>query len=404
MKKVYFKIAFQNLKGRPLRSWLTILGIVIGVFLVVSLLSLSEGLKGSVMQELKMMGGDLIMIMPGEMSDMMTTFISGNELSQNDIEAIRRAEGVEVVVPTAWAGEVVRHQDISQNIFIFGSPWETSVSIYQENMGWNLVEGEWPKPNRRQVIVGNLVSQDLLPGLKTGDRIQIRGQSFEITGILRSLGNKQDDSMIALDWSDFQSVFGRQDGSSMVVARINQSYNVEQVEENIRLQLESTRRRARQDEAPAFSVITSDKASDMVGNIMGVIQLAVFFFASIAVLVGAIGITNTMYTSVYERTKEIGILKAVGAKRKDIISIFLIESIIIGFTGGLLGVILGAGLAWSVKYIIPQSHPVFYIQTTVTLFLILFGLLFAAGVGCLAGYLPARRAANLRPVQALRYE
>jgi len=404
MKKVYFKIAFQNLKGRPLRSWLTILGIVIGVFLVVSLLSLSEGLKGSIMQELKMMGGDLIMIMPGDMDNIMTTFISGNELSQNDIEAIRRAEGVEAVIPTAWAGEVVRYQGISQNVFIFGSPWETSVSIYQENMGWNLVEGEWPEPNRRQVIVGDLVAQDLLPGLKTGDRIQIRGQSFEVAGILRSLGNRQDDSMIALDWSDFQSVFGRQDGSSMVVARINQSYSVEEVEENIRLQLESTQRRARQDEAPAFSVITSDKASDMVGNIMGVIQLAVFFFAGIAVLVGAIGITNTMYTSVYERTKEIGILKAVGAKRKDIIAIFLIESIIIGFAGGLVGVILGSGLAWSVKYIVPLSRPVFHIQTTVTLFLMLFGLLFGAGVGGLAGYFPARRAANLRPVQALRYE
>lgn len=404
MNKVFFKIAFQNLKGRPLRSWLTILGIVIGVFLVVSLLSLSEGLKGSIMHELKMMGGDLIMVMPGDTGSMVTAFISGNELTRDNIEAIRRAEGVDAVVPTAWAGEVVRYKDTSQNVFIFGSPWETSVSIYQENMGWSLVEGQWPEPNRRQAIVGSLVVQDLLPGLKTGDRIKIRGQSFEVTGILRSLGSKQDDSMVALDWSDFQSVFGRQDGSPMVVAQINQSYSVEQVEENIRLQLESTQRRTRQDETPAFSIITSDKAADMVGNIMGIIQLAVFFFAGIAVLVGAIGITNTMYTSVYERTKEIGILKAVGAKRKDIISIFLIESVIIGFAGGLIGVILGSGLAWSVQYIIPRSRPLFYIQPTVTLLLIFFGLLFAAGVGGLAGYFPARRGANLRPVQALRYE
>lgn len=404
MKKVYFKMAFRNLKGRPLRSWLTILGIVIGVFLVVSLLSLSEGLKGSIMQELKTMGGDIVMVMPGDMNDMMATFAGGTELSRHDIDAIRRAEGVEMVVPTAWAAEVVRYQDSSQNIFIFGSPWETSVSVYQENLGWNLVEGRWPEPNRRQAIVGSIVARELLPGLQAGDRIQIRGYSFEVVGILRSLGSKQDDSMVALDWPDFQSVFGRQDGSPMVMVKVNEDFSVARVEANIRAELELSQRRTRQSDQPSFSIITSDKATDMVGNVMGIIQLAVFFFASIAILVGAIGITNTMYTSVYERTKEIGILKAVGAKRKDIISIFLMESIIIGFVGGLLGVLLGSGLAYSAEYLLPQSRPVFYIQTSVTILLIFFGMLFASLVGGLAGYFPARRAANLEPVDALRYE
>ncbi len=404
MKTVYFKIALRNLRGRPLRSWLTILGIVVGVFLVVSLLSLSEGLKESVMKQLRMMGGDIVMIMPGEMTDMMTTFAGGMDLSREDIDAIKRAEGVEMVIPTAWASEVVRYEDISKMLLIYGSPWETASQVYKENMGWETAEGFWPKANQRQAVAGNFVPKDLLPGLKSGDRIQIKGKSFEVTGILRSLGNKQDDSMIGLDWSDFQSLFGRQDGSQMVIAKIYQDFSIEKAEENIRLELEKTRKRNRIDDAPAFSIITSEKAMDMVGGIMSIIQLAVFFFASIAVLVGGIGIMNTMYTSVYERTKEIGVLKAIGAKRNDIISIFMAEAGIIGLLGGIAGVVLGVGLAWGIKYIIPESQSVFHIRAIVAVFLTIFGLLFSSIVGGLSGYLPARRAANLKPVEALRYE
>lgn len=403
MKWVYFKIALRNLKGRQLRSWLTILGIVIGIFLVVSLISLSEGLEESVTRELRMMGGDIVMIMPGEMTNMVTTFVGGVELSRSDLEAIGRAEGVETVVPTAWGAELVRYGDYSKTLLMYGSPWETAADLYREHLGWDLIEGFWPSMNR-QVIVGNLVPGEILPGLKAGDQIQIRGRSFEVTGILRSLGSKQNDSMIALDWPDFQSIFGRQEGAQIVMAKIYSDFPMDQVEENIKNELEKTRFRSRQEEITDVSVVTSEKASDMVGNIMGVIQLAVFFFASIAVLVGGIGIMNTMYTSVYERTKEIGVLKAIGAKKKDIVFIFLAEAIIIGFLGGLVGVTLGTGLAWAIQHIMFQEGPGLYMEASKTLLLVIFGLVFSCAVGGLSGYFPARRAASLKPVEALRYE
>ncbi len=109
MTTEYFKIAVKNLSSRSLRSWLTVLGIVIGIFLVISLLSLSEGLKESVMRELRMMGGDMVMIFPGDASDMMTMMIGGMELDNRDIEAVRRADGVDVVIEMPWAGSIVRH-------------------------------------------------------------------------------------------------------------------------------------------------------------------------------------------------------------------------------------------------------------------------------------------------------
>ena len=110
MIKEYIKIAIKSLRRRPVRSWLTMIGVIIGIFLIISLLSLSGGVKTAIMQQLKMMGKDLIMIMPGELTDIVTTFIGGLELTDDDIEAIKKAKGVDVVVPMTYRGEAIRHK------------------------------------------------------------------------------------------------------------------------------------------------------------------------------------------------------------------------------------------------------------------------------------------------------
>ena len=402
MIKEYFKIAIKNLRRRKLRSWLTIMGIVIGIFLVISLLSLSTGIEEAIMRELRMMGSGLIMVFPGDVSDLFTTFMGGMDLSDNDINAIKRSVGVDTVIPYLFAGDIVRHKDESKTIFLTGTPFVDSISLYREDMGWNLTQGKWPTPGRREVMVGSLVHRDIFPEMEIGDRINIKGKPFEVTGFLRSLGNRQDDSMIHLDADDFKVVTGKRDGAQVAIVRASLGYSVDEIAENIKFNLEETRKR-RKGEETSFSVITSEKASDMVGNIMGLIQVAIFAFASIALVVGGIGIMNTMYTAVYERTKEIGIMKAIGAKNKVITMIFLIESGIVGFLGGIGGVILGFALAKGIE-IYFQVHPMFYFEAPITLELIFLGLGFSFVIGCLAGALPAYRASKLEPVDALRYE
>lgn len=140
-----------------------------------------------------------------------------------------------------------------------------------------------------------------------------------------------------------------------------------------------------------------------MGNIIGMIQAVVFGLASIAILVGGIGIMNTMYTSVRERIREIGVMKAVGAQNRTIRLIFLFEAGIVGLIGGIGGVVLGIGLAKGVELYF-QIHPVFLLKASASPWLILFGLFFSFAIGCLSGYLPARSAAKLNPVDALRYE
>ncbi len=400
----YFRIALKNLKSRSLRSWLTILGIVIGIFLVISLLSLSEGLKQSVMSELQMMGGDMIVVMPGDISDMMMAMVGGVELDNRDIDAIKRAEGVDTVLEMPFSGATTRHFQETETTLIYGIDFNEGLPILRDDMGWDVVEGDFPRPGRREVMVGNLVPRDVFSDLVSGDRIVIKGKEFTVTGVMRSLGNREDDLAIAMDLQEYREITGEREGTPVAMVKVKSGYDPDIVAENIERELEESVIRRRDEDKPAFTVMTSEAVTDMVENIMGVLQAGVIAFASIAIIVGGIGIMNTMYTSVKERTKEIGILKAVGARRRHITSIFLFEAGIIGFIGGVGGVILGVSLALLAEMVLAGSGAMFHLEAHISLWLVFFGLAFSFTVGCLSGFLPARQAAKLEPVDALRYE
>ena len=187
----------------------------------------------------------------------------------------------------------------------------------------------------------------------------------------------------------------------MAMVKIKEGGHLNEVAEDIKESLEATRKRRAGSDAADFSVITSERMGDIAGDILAVIQLGIIGFASIAIAVGGIGIMNTMFTSVRERTKEIGIMKAIGAKNKAVLTIFLFEAGIIGLIGGVGGTIFGVLLAKGIE-IYSQYHPLFYFSATVSPGLIIFGLLFSFLVGCFSGLIPARKAAKLKPVEALR--
>ncbi len=401
MTNQYLKMAVKNLRARSLRSWLTIMGLVIGIFLVVFLISLSEGLKESVTKELRMMGGDLIIIIPAE--DILTSMVGGGKLTNSDLAAIERARGVESVLPMPWAMEAIKHHSGVETTFLTGVYLDHRVNILREDMGWTTTEGEFLKPGRREVIIGAIVPKEIFPEIRVGDEITIKGRRFTVSGILRSLGNRQDDSMIIMDINDFRSVTGQREGAQMAMAKVSPEFEVAGVVGNITESLNETRERRAGDDSPSFSVLTSDTVSDMVDGVLGIIQTAILAFASIAIIVGGIGIMNTMFTSVKERTKEIGILKAIGAKRKHITTIFLFESAIIGLIGGVGGVILGIGLSKGIEFVLGQD-PYLHIQAHISPALVIFGLLFSILIGSISGYFPARSASKLEPVDALRYE
>jgi len=401
--KEYFQIALRNLRTRSLRSWLTILGIVIGVFLIISLLSLSEGIKKTINQQLRALGGEMIFVMPGDISNIMAMFTSGAKLEKEDLEVIERVRGVETVLTMSYQSLVARYEDEGKMIFISGLSWEKGIEIMERFQGWSLKEGEWPTPGKREVIVGKQVETEIFEKpVKVGSEIIIKGKRFKIVGILNSLGSKQDDSSLYLDMSLYQDLTGEKRGTAqMAMVKVEDGNDVNKVAENIKESLLETRKRRMGTDVADFSVITSEKMGDIAGSIMAIIQFAIVSFASIAIIVGGIGIMNTMLTSVRERTREIGIMKAIGAKNSAVLTIFLFEAGIIGFAGGIGGTFLGSVLAKAIETY-GQVHPLFYFSASVTPGLIIFGLVFSFLVGCISGFLPARRAAKMRPVEALR--
>ena len=400
--KEYFNIALKNIRTRLLRSWLTILGIIIGVFLIISLLSLSEGLKSTIDQQLQALGGEMVMIMPGEdiFSSMM---FGGAKLQKEDIEAIEKAEGVDMVIGFSYVGTIARYQDESKQVAIGGySPWKEALDVLSIFQGWSLAEGKWPRKGN-QVLIGQQVANKMFSEkIEAGSEIIIKGRKFEAAGILNSLGSQQDDSMVYMDMDIYQDITGEKRGTaSYAMAKLEQGAEENVVAEAIEESLKETRKRRSGTDEADFSVITSEKMGEIAGTILGIIQIVIIGFASIAILVGGIGIMNSMFTSVRERTKEIGIMKAIGATNSAILSIFLIESGIIGILGGVGGLILGSALAKGIDYY-AQANPSFYFTATVAPWMIVFALVFSFSVGCLAGFFPARQAAKLKPVDALR--
>lgn len=402
--KEYFKIAFKSLTTRKMRSWLTTVGIAIGVFLIVSLLSLSQGLRGAVSQQLGKMGKDLITILPGDASNIIAS-LTGEKLSEDDIKTIKKTDGVDAVVPINHTSITARHRDEKKTVMIYGNDWRNAMDIYKNDMGWSVNYGRWPIPGKNEVVIGSIVAGEMFPAIKTGSELVMKGRKFEVVGILNSVGEKQDDSMIGVDLNIFKSLTGEREGARMAFVKMKAGYLPDNVVNNLKKELEDNRKRriGERESDSSYTILTSEKIADIVGNIMGVIQAVIIGFASIAIIVGGIGIMNTMYTSVSERVKEIGILKAIGAKKSTIILIFLIESGIFGMLGGVGGTLLGMAFAKTIETYF-QFHPIFYLKADVGIGLILFSIAFSFLIGCASGYFPARTAAKLNPVDALRYE
>jgi len=402
--KEYFKIAVKTIATRRVRSWLTTIGILIGVFLIVSLLSLSEGLKGAVLNQLNMMGKDLVIIMPGDISNI-SSLMGAQKLTEEDMKIIRQTSGVSKLVSMDYTSVTMRYSDVKKSVLLYGVDWRNGLDIFKNDMGWSIGQGRWPVPSKNEIIVGSIVSTEVFPGMKIGTEATIKGRKFLIVGILNSVGSKQDDSMVGIDLSIFKSVTGERTGAKQAMAKLKAGYSPDEVAEKIKSNLNENRKRqiGQKESDSSYTVLTSEKIASIVGNVMGLIQAVILGFASIAILVGGIGIMNTMYTSVNERIKEIGIMKAIGAKNRTIVAIFLIESGIFGMLGGIGGTLLGLVFAKGIE-IYFQIHPLFYLKADVSPGLILFSITFSFLVGCISGYFPAQKASKMKPVDALRYE
>jgi putative ABC transport system permease protein len=402
MIKDFFKFAINSVEHRRLRSWLTILGIVIGVAAVVSLISISQGMQKAIEDQMAVLGTDNILIMPGG-GNMMTSFggMSTSTLTQHDIDLIRGVRGVDHAFGMVYKYARVTYKDETKSIMVIGMPTDTESSWFIRKFN---ITSRYPQTgDRYNAIVGadypKAVTFD--KALNVGGKIEIENQSFKIVGVLQEIGNRQDDSQIYIPIAIAQDMFDVHDNFGMVYVKAKAGANVSKVAEDILQEMRHDRDEKKGEES--FSVQTSEQLASTIGSILGIIGTILIGIASIALLVGGVGIMNTMYTSVLERTREIGIMKAVGAKNSDIMLIFLVESGLLGLIGGIIGVLLGAGMAIAAQtYASYAGYPM--LKALITPNLVAFGLLFSFTMGAISGFLPARQASKMKPADALRYE
>lgn len=400
MLKNFFILILKGLKYRTMRSWLTILGIVIGIMVVVIILALSSGIRNAITSALQTFGSDIIVIFPGKETNPIVGILGGQKFKEHDLLELAKISGVKFVVPMGISTLNVDYKGDVKSVMIHAANWKTYVEVLESSQGIRLEKGRWPADDAvPEVVFGHLSAKTLFKGgVQIGDEAIIKSKRFRIVGILSEIGEQMLDNVIFVSLNNFRILTDSQ-GASSAIVKIMPGMDINLVAQEVRFQL------AKQQVIQDFSVLTPDKADRLVGNVLSIVEFVLMVIALVSLVVGAVGIMNTMYTSVLERTRQIGIMKAIGASSDAILSFFLLESGLIGLIGGLLGIILGIAAAYLIGVIVGN----FGIRGLFSFgsldlfgFFVILVITFITGV--ISGILPARQAAKLEPAEALRYE
>jgi len=407
-------MAFDSIRGHKFRSFLTVLGIVIGVFTAIVIASLLTGMRQSIVSIIEDYGTSNIYAF-----HLSTGPRTGEDRSERlrkpfvvaDAEAIKAAPAVEAVAVVA------------PNVGYNGGPFDDNITYQGHNYRWgntqgvtpnyanivnvNLKEGrfinELDEEQRANVIVIGVNAADaLFPGQNNiaGTQVRMGGYNFEVIGVLEKrkagfFGENEEDNAVFLPFRTAQKVapargymlFIIKGRSGQVPEALTQS------EEILR-----RRRHVNFNDPNNFDIKTADKFIEQFDSITAMVGLIAIAISSLGLLVGGIGVMNIMLVSVTERTKEIGVRKAIGARRKDIVRQFLFEAMMLTFLGGVLGVILSVGISQLLMLLIPSM------PAAIPTWAVVSGLSVSIGVGLIFGVWPARKASRLDPIECLRYE
>ncbi|NQT66147.1 MAG: ABC transporter permease [Actinobacteria bacterium] len=402
------KIAFQALFLNKLRSLLTMLGIIIGVGSVVAMFSIGAGAQQSVLGSIQDMGSNLIIITPGNpeeenyMGAQLAFGTQQAELTIDDLRAIEReATLITDVAPVIFSSSVASYLNKSTQSTVFAST-EDGREIYNMKIDKGNFYSRSDVSNALNVaVIGQTVVKSLFGKTDPiGKIIKLDGKNFKVIGTLEArgtdaLGNDQDSS-ISIPVTTAQDKLYGLDSYNMIMAQSVSEKDIDAASEEIKSILRR-HRNIRFGEKEDFMVQNQTQILDMVNTVTGIFTVVIAGIASISLLVGGIGIMNIMLVSVTERTREIGIRKAIGAKNRDILIQFLVESIVLSITGGILGILF----AVSVSAILSRFT---ILVTSITVFPIIIALSFSTVIGLFFGIFPAMRAARLNPIDALRYE
>ena len=374
-----FKIALKALGNNKFRGFLTMLGIIIGVAAVITMLAIGQGSKKSIQAQISEMGSNMIMIHPGGERR------GGVRLSADDMESLKIEDLEDIRSQTSFVTYVSPAVNSSGQA-IYGAN-NTPTTVYGVN---------------RDYLVGKSVVDELFPDGQNpvGKVIRFGSIPLRITGVLESkgynsMGMDQDDLIIAPYTTVQKRILAITHLQEIVCSALAEEYTEQAIEEITSILRDNHRLKPADEDD--FSIRSQQELSSMMTSTTDMMTVLLAAVAGISLLVGGIGIMNIMYVSVTERTREIGLRMSIGAKGRDILAQFLIESILISVTGGLIGVVFGIGAAFLVNIL--ASYPI-YIQP----WSVILSFVVCTVTGVFFGWYPARKAAGLDPIEAIRYE
>jgi putative ABC transport system permease protein len=405
------RMAVDSLKSHKMRSFLTILGIVIGVMTVIGMVSIVQGLNRSFLRELESVGSDLIIVAkfePGvvvgrrsEEERQRKNLTVDDALALKSESSLVKAVAVQLMVePTETPP--IKYQNIkSEESFILGfnEQYPQVLSVYQPRQGRFLSESD-VRHSAKVCVLGSNLAETLFPhSSAVGKEIRLGAEAFQVVGVLQKRGTmfgQSQDNFAGIPITTLMKVFPYSlERLQIIVTPRKHGYITETIEDITNIL--RRRRKVGFGKPNDFSIFTQDTIVGLYNQITGAAYLVMVVISSIGLLVGGIGVMNIMLVSVKERTHEIGIRKAIGARSADILRQFLFEAVLLTGTGGILGILLGFLISLLVKAATP-------LPASVTLWSVILGFAVSVSVGLFFGIFPARKAARLDPVISLRYE
>jgi len=404
MIKDYFILSTKNLKRRGVRSWLTLLGIFIGITAVIALISLGDGLKLAVNSQFGVSSTQLITVQAGGLSGYGPpgSFVV-NPLTKEDAEAIGKLSTVELAIPRRIETLNLEFNNKLQVTAVGSIPTENTQKIYELQEISAQYGRLLNKDDIGKVVLGNNFADAKKSGfdkeIMPGASVTINERKFKVIGIMEKKGSFILDNAILMLEPDLNDLMGNADRVNMIIVKIKNKDLMAKAQAEIE-DLMRERRDVKKGEED-FEVSTPEAMLATVNQILTGVQMFIVLIATIAIVIGTIGIINTMMTSVMERRKEIGIMKAIGARNSDIFLQFFIEAGMLGLIGGIIGVIAGIGIGYAGTlginyYIGSETSP------TINFMLIFLTLIGSFIIGAIAGITPAMKAARQNPVEVLR--
>ncbi len=383
------KMAFKSILSNKLRSLLTMLGIIIGVTAVIALVSLGQGATKSVTEQLQSLGTNLLTVN-------ITGRGSTSTLTSKEAESLGDVEGIQYLAPANTSNASVKFGTESVNVSVIGTNSEyADVREYSMASGRTLSQIDLDF-YQKVAVIGSQTATDLFgTDNPVGQYVQINGVRYKVVGVLASKGSSttgSNDEVVLIPLSSSERLF-KSRGVRTVYVQVEQEDQIDAVVAGLEAALSKKFR----GNTNSYRVFNQSEALSALSSVTDTLTIALAGIAGISLLVGGIGIMNIMLVSVTERTREIGIRKAIGAKKRDILFQFLIESMSLSGLGGVLGIALGIGIG-------RLASKVMNMQVSFSADIMLIAFLFSVFIGVLFGMFPANKAAKLKPIEALRFE